>query len=370
MLPMNNKYQKYRVITAFVLIVLCMVIILSEAFLVKDKDACGKIPTGAVLLEADIVGVYGDADAIVTIISDDGDYVTSINLYRLMKERGIKCTVAGVISTISEHINVWDKYVGEGVIDLVSHSYDHIPMGENSEISGDYYELKHQIADADLFLEKRYKSEQICFVCPENVMCSKGYDVLKAAGILAVRGDYEGFNSLSPQSGTEPGQWFNLYGMPIKGDGVTASVRDGWVNRAETQRSWLIEMWHDVRKEDDGRFQTITVEEAAGHLDYIASEKRDGRIWVATYTEAVKYILERQNSKVTAYVDNDRLTVYCELTNDNMSYETFNQPLTVSVKLPDNYEPLVGINNRVDDGCLYVDIMPGEKVNIDLIITG
>ncbi len=326
------------------------------------------VPENAVVLKTEIADVYNNADAIVTIISDDGDYVTSVNLYRMMKARGLKCTVAGVISMISDHLPVWDKYVSEDVIDLVSHSYDHIKMDDDSDIAEDVYVLKHEIADAHRFLEERYETGQVAFVSPENIMCKKGYDILTGLGIQAVRGDEKGYNSLNPEEGTEAGEWFNLFCMPIVGEGIDSKVRNGWIDKAENDCTWLIEMWHNVRAEDDGQFQTLLIPEAEEHLDYIVEKKNSGNIWVATYTEAVKYIVEKQNSKTVAYISNNQLVVYCWFIDSDISYNIYDQFLTVNIKLPKEYKIKGADENDVVEDYVSINIIPGKTAVFDLEI--
>lgn len=88
------------------------------------------------------------------------------------------------------------------------------------------------------------------------------------------------------------------------------SVRNGWIDTAIADKTWLIEMWHNVMPEDDGGYQSILVKDAEEHLDYVAEKAASNEIWVATYTEAVKYIREKQNISVKAYIDGDELHVF------------------------------------------------------------
>ena len=359
----NDVYKNKIIAAVSVFLVGCLFLIIISVFTEGKKE--NVIPEGAIILEAEVAEVYGNADGIVTIVSDDGDYITSINLYRLMRERGLKCTVAGVITTISEHLNVWDKYVEEGVFDLVSHSYDHVRMDEESEIAKDRYGLIHEIVDADDFLENSFGREQVAFVCPENQMCENGYIILKGKGLWAVRRGNRGYNSLGPDEGTEAGQWYNLSSIGI-GDSDELQVRNSWVDAAADEGLWLIEMWHNVRKEYDGCYQTLLIPDAEEHLDYIAEMQNNNQIWVATLTEATKYIRERQNSRVISYIDNNSLYLKVELVNEEMDYDIFNQPLTVSVDIPDGYSLKVGSFDENENGRMLIDVIPGREYSFEL----
>lgn len=238
-------------------------------------------------------------------------------------------------------------------IELVNHSYNHYRMEENSKYSNNYFLLRHEIVDADKYFEKLTGTDQICFVCPENQMCTKGYTILENNGFYAVRRGTRDYNSLSPEEGTEPGQWFNLCCMGIMDDGVDSDVRNGWVDYAVENHVWLIEMWHNVKFEDDGNYQTIEFDEAEEHISYIENAASEECIWVATYTEATKYIRERQNASVYSYIIDNELHVYVELNDSSMSYDVFDQPLTVAVFLPST------------EVC-YFDVVPGNELIINL----
>ena len=184
-------------------------------------------------------------------------------------------------------------------------------------------------------------------------MCRKGYEILVKNGYWAVRKGERGFNSLSPEEGFDPGQWYNLKCYGIMDPGVDTDVRNGWVDSSIKDHVWLIEMWHNVVPEDDGYYQTILVDEAMQHLEYIKQQSDSNSIWVATITEAVKYFREKQNSNVTAYIIDNELHIMVELTDKNMSYDVFDQPLTVNVNMPSG-------ENQI------FDVVPGRETVVDL----
>lgn len=340
---------------------------------VKEVETENRVPTcisdkvweGKTEVNACVSDVYKNRYCIVTIISDDGRYDSGVNLNRILGERGLTGTVAGVVDIVRKDLAAWTLLLEDGNIDMVSHSYSHEKMADDCEIANDISALEHQIADADRWYEKELGYEQIAFVCPENQMCANGYDILSENGFWAVRRGKRGYNSVSPEEGTERGQWFNLMVQGICDEGVDTEVRNGWVDTAEKDGTWLIEMWHNVMPEDDGMYQTILLPEAEEHLDYIKTQKDAGKIWVATYTEAVKYIREKQNCKPHVFLENNELHVLVELEREDMNYSTFNQPLTVILEMPDT---IVLSDNeeqctRLSDRMIMVDAVPGiEKI--------
>lgn len=321
---------------------------------------------GPIQLNVKVSEVYGDSNGIVTIISDDGFYATGENLDRIFGERGLKCTVAGAIRVMEPDLDSWKTLLENGNIDLVSHSYNHIRMEDGSEISQDEDALKHEIVDADKWFEETFGEEQIVFVCPENQMCTTGYEILEENDFWAVRKGNRGFNSLSPEEGTGDGNWFNLRVYGVGDDGVDPGVRNSWVDSAVSDRVWLIEMWHNVLPEYDGGYQTLLLSEAEQHLDYIVSKSNSNEIWVATFDEAVKYLREKQNVEVSAYLEDGELVVYANLTNDKMSEEIFNQPLTVHITIPEGLEIENVSEGNIVNGELIVNVVPGEEKVIEV----
>ena len=319
-----------------------------------EEDTVYSVPEEALILEPVISEAYENADAIVTIISDDGFYMSGLYLNELMKRFELHASVAGVVDYIDPYLDEWKEIVNEGHVEVINHSYSHKTMKEGSLISYNYFSLRHQIVDSDKYYEKNFGEEQIVFIFPGNAICSQGYTILQDNGFWASRSDTRGFNSLSPEDGNQEGQWYQLCMFGIKDDGVDTEVRNGWIDQAITENLWVIEMWHEVLAEDDGMFQTITIGESAEHLYYLSQKVDSGEVWNPTFTDAVKYIREKQNSYVYAYILDGKLYLYVELTDPDMSYDTFNHPLTVGVCLPNDTE------------ITYYNVIPGEELIIEL----
>ena len=344
-----NRFKSFRN-RSIICFVLLASIFLTSCFPVRNRF---KVPDKAILLDAGVTDVYGNAGSAVTIISDDGMFVSGMYFNSLMKKYDLRGSVAGAVCYIEPHIEDWKEVNSQGHVEIVNHSYNQIKMSEESDIAKSNYDLKHEILDSKKYYEKQFNKDQIVFICPENTMCRKGYEILVKNGYWAVRKGERGFNSLSPEEGFDPGQWYNLKCYGIMDPGVDTDVRNGWVDSSIKDHVWLIEMWHNVVPEDDGYYQTILVDEAMQHLEYIKQQSDSNSIWVATITEAVKYFREKQNSNVTAYIIDNELHIMVELTDKNMSYDVFDQPLTVNVNMPSG-------ENQI------FDVVPGRETVVDL----
>lgn len=89
---------------------------------------------------------------------------------------------------------------------------------------------------------------------------------------------------------------------------------------------------------------------------------KEGDVWVATYTEAVKYLREKQNVNIEAFIEDDVLHIMSELTDERMSYSTFNHPLTIFVSLHGKISIEDSESVITTDKGIMQDIAPGEHV--------
>lgn len=321
-------------------------------------------------IRAEVMDVYNGKRGIVTIVSDDGHYDSGVLLNELLSKYNIKGTVAGAVSIVNPHLEDWKTIISEGNIDLVSHSYSHYRMEDGSEISYNIDALYHELIDADTYYEKNFGTPQIAFVCPENQLCKAGEYILENNGFYAARRGIRGYNTLNPQEGVKPGEWFNLEIQGILDEGTSTDVRNEWVDFASENQTWLIEMWHNVAFSDDGHYQTLLYDEAEEHISYM-SQKED--IWVASYTEVVKYLREKQNSILTSEKkDDDSFTVTTQLNND-LSPEVFDHLLTLKVYLPEEWndesnvycdEVLYDIDGELGSRYIIINVLPDSTVTI------
>lgn len=282
------------------------------------------------VLETEIAPVKYNRDAIVTIMSDDGLYETGVMLDELGAKHHIKITVSGIVNYyVDGHLREWKKLEKKGNVELISHSYTHLKMGEDEGLSEN--DLAYQITDSIQFYKKHFKTDQIAFTAPENQMCERGYEILADNGIRAMRQGGRGYNTLEPQKGHEGGQWYNLYTYGI-GDVETTEERNALVDRAVENRAWLIEMWHDVTVDGKhGSYQEIAYDMADEHLSYIAGRREEGKIWTASMVEAVKYLSEREYAEVNAVCDGSKITVSLTCNAEELPSHIYKDPLTIRI---------------------------------------
>ena len=331
----------------------------------KNNDVIIPPPKNAELLDVIITPTYENKKGILTIISDDGDYQTGKKLKQFSEKYMIPITVAGSVFSIQRQRSFWKHVVKHHMFEVVNHSYNHARMAEEEKwISKDKKRLTHELVHSGVFFEKIFNTKSFTFVCPFNQMCSMGYEIMSENGIYAVARGTRGLNELSPRFGYEPGELMNLKrnGVMDVFDGNAEDHRRELVESAIENNKWLIEMWHNVSEDMSKGYQTILPEEAEVHLKYI-SERKD-ELWVALFTDAVKYIYERQNAEVKAYISDGYLNIVVEL--NNLPLFIFDQELTVKVDCSSIAFDRYQLDYTYEDGKRYIqtDVAPGRTRQI------
>lgn len=317
---------------------------------------------------ADILPVRYGRDAICTIISDDGVPSTVKHLNKLAGKYDMKLTVAQVVDKI-HNLKKLNKMEADGHLEFVSHSWSHLRM-EDENIPEET--LRHEILDAKAYMDEHFSTHQLAFVPPNNEISSKVYQVIGDA-YYAIRRWKREYNDLPPQPGNDFMQWMNLGCKGIR-DVETLQERNQWVDESIAQEKWLIEMWHDVNLLRRTGFQAITVREAKKHLRYIARQRDERKIWVASFVDAVKYLKEVQTcmvSMIAGQPDHWTITLSDGISGTDLR---FDMPLSIGVTLPPKYRNLrivgetfkgydIPTQSRNNSAYAIVELNPGEKLN-------
>lgn len=162
----------------------------------------------------------------------------------------------------------------------------------------------------------------------------------------------------------EPGDWLNLMTRGI-GDVDNTEARNGWVDNAIQNRSWLIEMWHDISPEGDLHYQPISTAMAREHLSYIAQKQLDGDVWVAPFTQAVSYLYQKQNCNVEAYCLGNTIAVKITRIREDLPWDDFNAPLSIRIALPEGWT----LAQTEDENCAIQIIEADGTMIVDTEVT-
>lgn len=286
---------------------------------------------------SEICAVKDDYKSIVTIISDDGYYESGVIFNDLAKELDLNVTVAGAVNIIAPKEKKWKEIESEGHVDLVSHSYTHVKVTTEANLTNE--QVRHEYADAKEYYKQNFKTPSFTIVAPENTTTPYGFTVWQEIGLLAARLGTRGENPLHKKIsyGTAQGEWLNLRMRGLY-DAKDTAGRNAWIDSAIKNETWLIEMWHDISPNGNVHFQPISTEKAKEHMSYISERQKEKKIWAASFTQAVSYLYQRDNGETEAYEMDGAIAVKYNRIRDDLPWDEFNVPVTVKIALPQNVQ--------------------------------
>jgi hypothetical protein len=129
---------------------------------------------------------------------------------------------------------------------------------------------------------------------------------------------------------SSPTDFYNLSSIITGNTGSvqTAAAFNGRVEAAKTAKGWCVFLTHGI--DADGGYSPTQSTELAGHLAYMNTNRAD--YWVATFSDVVKYIKERNAARLAeTVVSADLLSL---TVTDNLANDVYNVPITVRRQLP------------------------------------
>lgn len=156
------------------------------------------------------------------------------------------------------------------------------------------------------------------------------------------------------------------------GDGAdNLATRNGWIDTVIKNGQWVVEMWHNVSENGTGGYQPISRAAAEEHISYMVEQRAAGKLWIAGFVEATKYIYEAKYSTATAVKTADgKVQAEVSYPDGQLPGEIFDYPLTVKVEVPDTWGAATITQNGVtrtattftegNVNYVYADIVPNQ----------
>lgn len=294
----------------------------------------------------EIMGVYGGRDAIYTITMDDG-YATSMNNYfkpwfEKYDLRGSSLSICTWMT--SPFLETAQQMVLDGRLDIMSHSYTHPGTLAELEANAD-----KEVYGSQEYLRDLFPGADVLSYGPGSGIMSDSVMAKVKDAYYANRGGSRGYNELDITG--DDWMYINVQGV-LGGsgttwksstntyDGETAASMNKWIDNAVANNQWLVEMWHSVcwpesegstNYASDGGYRPIPIDISEEHLAYASKLQSEGKLWVAKFDDAVKYLYERNNAVLddvaTRTSRNISLTV-------DLDKALFNHPLTLKSQVP------------------------------------
>ena len=343
---------------------------------------------------ATIEEVYGAKKAIVSLTFDDAIYSTALVVEELCEKYGIPASMMLWCSHLVDSgmtyadAQTWAKLFEKGYLEPQNHSMTHMKFNADGAAENFTEEnYINEIVSSKELLESYFPEyDFITFAIPFGSMCDDAM-ALAAETYFASRGVSSArVQSLDPGFGTGNGTWNKLYSPGVvkkDADGNLVSAEEqleylkGWIDRTVSEGGWYVPFIHRI---GDVSGTEMTYEVADKYFAYIDSYQESGDIWVATFSNAVKYVRERQNTKASVRYElgNIYLTLnMAQTTADGhtIDKEVFDHPLTVKVEVPDTFNEVyykLGTEIKMarafregNSTYAYVDAIPdGKEVEI------
>lgn len=336
-----------KIITFFIVLALCLETMLIPSFAkVKDEDILETY-------EAEILPVKGGADAIVTMTFDDGVHATNIELLPLLKEYNLKASLMVVPQRIATSTGSYSspsqlaELTKEGYLEVQSHSYSHIYIAP--EGSADYKEgnntvenMEREIPGSYEYLTSKFPNQpQVSFAVPGGSYTKEAMDLVMktfySARYKNSGASVSSVQSLTPAENCQPGGWYSIRTMWMKNDSLT-NLSD-YLDACVEQGGWFLTGCHNIV---EGGNYDITIENLRKLFEKISEYQEDGKVWVATFSEATRYLREYESSTVKQYKTKDAMFVEVEMAKTTpgglpLTESIFDMPLTVKISIPEGW---------------------------------
>ena len=337
-------------------------------------------------INASVALAKGGANAIATMTFDDGLMATARTLNRLCEEFGLKASLMMVTDKIDQAYTAaqWMEIFNKGYLEPQSHSAQHLNVRDKEytdaeldvEIGGSLATLNSKFPDYDALTfaipSSNYTAREYEFVTKYFYAARGGRCVLNPA-----YGNAGNMQPLDPSFGTAINSWYNPSMIRMQAnstpDAITVEGINQYLIKCVNNNGWFISICHGI---DEGKPADMTEAQMREIFSTMKFYQDQGKLWVATYSEATKYIRERQNSTVSAYQMFD--DIYVDLTMSDMTEDglpldedVFNMPLTVKIQLPGNWGRFTYRQGSGEEKIAYTFTENGIKyAYIDLVPNG
>ncbi len=335
---MKNKKGIISFILVFSLVLLAVFTVMAFA---NNEEEETMTP-----VSAEIMNAPNGATGIATMTFADGIWDVAVIVNELCEEYGFRASLMFNQDLGGKTAAEWNNLLAEGNLDPESHSLTHknfenvqlTPEQYAAEIGGSYTFLKECFPAYDILA---FAAPSMSYTASDLEEVNKYfYAARNGQCVLYIPGNRGKMQSVDPPVGTTPGSWMNMYQVRVQPNVELYSQSNsvekiiGYLDTCVANGGWFTSLTHTIGDNGD-----VTLAQLREILDAMKAYQDEGKLWVASYTEAAKYVRERQNSTVSAYEKSGVCYVGItmkETTADNLplTSDIFNMPLTVKLEVP------------------------------------
>ena len=327
--------------------------------------------------KAEIMMAKGGASAIVSMTFDDDHMPTALTLNELFAEYGLKGSLMMrtdyMFSGADKTKTKWNEVFAKGYLEPQSHSATHVHLGSKYwEENNGAQAMLHEIIDSKNKLNTEFPSYDCLTFAVPNSDYNTPADELLTETYYAVRSGacpfdgtdvQTGFDvqSLDPVDGYGAGSWHNLTMARLSPSHNNTTLEENleYLKTCVEEGGWYVSLTHFVYEEDAPYLENngaassnndMTIAAARTFFSAVKGYVEKGEVWCTTFSEATKYVRERQNSTVSQYETASGIYVevnMADTTSDNLPLpaDVFNVPLTVKVQLPNGWKNVTVTQN-------------------------
>ena len=300
-------------------------------------------------VSVELMDVQGGADGIISLTFDDGYYPTALALAPLMEEYGLKASLMLVVDNLKDapdgqfvNSDRWVEFFENGYFEPQNHSMSHADLGPSNAENQNEDVYKREMVDSKAALKELFPEyDFITYAIPFGSLSYDASEYVKGHYFAIRSASTNGVQTLDPDFSDNLGGWNQIISPSVVNTEIDTEAQWKWIKNCIdiNANGWYVPIIHRVAETDGSE---LSYEMADRMFAYIASLRDEGRVWVTTFSEATKYIRERQNSTVSAYSEDGVIYARVDMasyTEDDMylSPEIFDTPLTLKVEVPEDY---------------------------------
>ncbi len=273
-------------------------------------------------MEIKIAKFYKNALGALSFTFDDGCYKDStlkvVEIFKAVEAKTgvkIKATSAQTVGFLHEGlIDMWKELIAQGYFDIASHSLDH-GIGYNDETPEE--KRLYDAEESKKRLAEIYGEAPMCFVIP-------GGGESEGACNLLSRHYYANRVGEGPINDPDNMNFMRLTSFVGRLAYESAEPCIKFIDEIIEKGGYGLQInhWITEKEQDVHHAQRVGVfEDECFYAGKMASE---GKLWIASFNDAIKYFYERNNAKITT--QGDAITV-----SHTLDRSIFNHPLTLLI---------------------------------------
>ena len=321
-----------------------LILFISLHLTISLEESQQDIPT-----EYEVAPWHGFKQAAITYSFDDGSRNQLLKAVPILDKYNLKAT----FNLITQSSNDWEgfKAAAENGHEIASHTitHSHLPEQDKETQTQEFKESKKLI-------EKMIGQECVTLAYP---YCEPGdYDLIQKYYISA----RVCWGTLISHN-TNDMYILSSIGIGSESDYKRAEDINALADLALKEKKWLVFLIHGIDNQAYSPFDSLELEK---HIKYVL---KDDNIWVATFKDISKYILEANSLIIKENKNEEGDTIIEVSTGYKTDLTKLDVPVTVARVLDDKCENVViskenyldEIDKQIESGRVIFDVVPGEK---------